>query len=158
MRIEIYHASKYGNGAEVAEELRRALESKGHQARAQHIKDASPGSLPPADLYIFGSPGRIGKPIGGMRRFLKKVKLPVGTRYALFSTEAMPRPDKNGRMPTEEEIAKWQRIQPMMDEFLQSNGLKKVAGTKVYVTDLKGPLEEGWQKKVEQFADALVAD
>ena len=155
MRIEIYHASKYGNGAEVAEELKRVLEAKGHQARAQHIKDASPGSLPPADLYVFGSPGRIGKPISAMRRFLKKVKLPLGTRYVLFSTEATPRPDKNGRMPTEEDIAKWQRIQPMMDEILRSKGLKKVAGTKVYVKDLKGPLEEGWQEKVKQLADAL---
>jgi hypothetical protein len=90
-----------------------------------------------------------------MRRFLKKVKLPLGTRYVLFSTEATPRPDKNGRMPTEEDIAKWQRIQPMMDEILRSKGLKKVAGTKVYVKDLKGPLEEGWQEKVKQLADAL---
>jgi menaquinone-dependent protoporphyrinogen IX oxidase len=158
MRIEIYHASKYGNGAEVAEELRRLLESRGHQARAQHFKDASPGSLPSADLYVFGSPGRIGKPIGGMRRFLKKAKLPAGTRYALFSTEAMPRPDKNGRMPTEEEIAQWQRIQPLMDEILVSKELRKVADAKIYVKDLKGPLEDGWQRKVEQFADALVAD
>ena len=155
MRIEIYHASKYGNGKEVAEELRRLLEAKGHHARAQHITDASPGSLPDADLYVFGSPGRIGKPIGGMRRFLKKVNRPAGTRYAIFSTEIAPRPDKDGRMPTEEEVAKWQRIQPLMDELLRTKGLKKVADAKVYVNDVKGPLEEGWRKKVEQFADAL---
>ncbi len=48
----------------------------------------------------------MGKPIGGMRRFLKAVKLPVGTRYAILTTEAAPRPDKKtGRMPTEEELA-----------------------------------------------------
>jgi hypothetical protein len=27
--------------------------------------------------YLFGSPARFGKPIGGMRRFLKKVELPI---------------------------------------------------------------------------------
>ncbi len=76
----------------------------------------------------------------------------------MFSTEAAPRPDKNGRMPTEEEIAKWQRIQPLMDEALQAKGLEKTAALKVYVTDLKGPLEESWRKKVEQLAGSLAAD
>ena len=48
----------------------------------------------------------MGKPIGGMRRFLKAVKLPAGTRYAILTTEAAPRPDKKtGRMPTEDELA-----------------------------------------------------
>lgn len=158
MRIEIYHASKYGNGAMVAEELRKLLDERGNEVSVSHIQDVSPKALPPADLYIFGSPGRIGKPIGGMRRFLSKVNLPAGTRYALFSTEAAPRPDKNGRMPTEEEIAKWQHIQPLMDEALQAKGLEKTAALKVYVTDLKGPLEESWRKKVEQLVDSLAAD
>jgi hypothetical protein len=37
-----------------------------------------------------------------MRRFLKKLKLPAGTSYAILSTEATPKPDKKtGRMPTE---------------------------------------------------------
>jgi len=90
------------------------------------------------------------------RRFLSKVSLPVGARYALFSTEREARPDKKtGKMPTPEEIAKWQRIQPIMDELLSAQGLKKVGSMTVYVTGMKGPLEEGWQKKVEEFAGAL---
>lgn len=156
MRIEIYHASHYGNGAKVAEELRKQLSGRGHQAAVHHIDEARPKELPPADLYIFGSPGRLGKPIGGARRFLKKVELPPGTKYAIFSTEGAPQPDKKtGRMPTPEEIAKWQRIQPIMDELLASKGLTKVGSMKVYVTELKGPLEEGWERKVEEFAVQL---
>ncbi|HHT75652.1 MAG TPA: hypothetical protein PLI21_03560 [Methanomassiliicoccaceae archaeon] len=156
MRVEIYHASKYGNGAEVAGEIGRLLEMRGHEVDVKHIKDVSPRALPQADLYIFGSPGRIGKPIGGMRRFLKNVSPPSGTRYAIFSTEGTPRPDRKGRMPTEEEIARWQRIQPMMDDALQAKGLEKVAAMKFHVTDLKGPLEADWQKKAEEFVGALV--
>jgi hypothetical protein len=38
-----------------------------------------------------------------------------------------------------------------MNEILQGKGLVKVADDKVLVTGLKGPLEEGWQKKVEAF-------
>jgi len=110
----------------------------------------------PADLYVFGSPGRMGKPIGGARRFLNKVELPPGTKYALFSTEVAPQPDKRtGRMPTDEEMAKWKRIQPVMDELLGPKGLTKAGSAKVLVTGLKGPLEDGWERKVEELAAAL---
>ncbi|NLK26507.1 MAG: hypothetical protein GX307_08060, partial [Euryarchaeota archaeon] len=90
------------------------------------------------------------------QRFLKKVSLPRGTRYAIFSTEGAPQPDrKTGKMPTPEEIARWQRIQPIMDELLASKGLAKVSSMKVHVIGMKGPLEEGWEKKVEEFAATL---
>jgi hypothetical protein len=156
MKIEYYHASKYGNGAMVAEEFKKIMAVKGVTVNVHHIRDSRPKELPPADLYVFSSPGRIGKPIGGMRRFLKKVQLPSGTQYAILTTEGAPQPDKKtGKMPTEEEIARWQRVIPIMDELLQAKDLKKVADGKVLVTGMKGPLEEGWQKKVETFA-ALV--
>lgn len=58
-------------------------------------------------------------------------------------------------MPTEEEMAKWQRVIPIMNEILQGAGLVKVADDKVLVTGLKGPLEEGWQKQVEAFVTRI---
>jgi hypothetical protein len=88
-----------------------------------------------------------------MRRFLKQMDLPAGTKYAILTTEGAPQPDKKtGRMPTEEEIARWQHVIPIMNELLQAKGMVEVAEDKVYVTGMKGPLEEGWQKKVEAFA------
>jgi hypothetical protein len=42
-----------------------------------------------------------------------------------------------------------------MIEILDGKGLVKVAEGKVYVTGLKGPLEEGWEKKVELFVQNL---
>jgi len=156
MKIEYFHASKYGNGAMVAEEFKKQMAAKGVTVNVHHIRDARPKEMPPADLYLFSSPGRMGKPIGGMRRFLKKAKLPAGTKYAILTTEAAPQPDKKtGRMPTEEEQAKWQRVIPVMNEILQEKGLVKVAGGKILVTGLKGPLEEGWQMKVEGFASQI---
>jgi hypothetical protein len=153
MKIEYYHASEYGNGAMVAEEFKKIMAVKGVTVNVHHIRDSRPNDLLPADLYVFSSPGRIGKPIGGMRRFLKKVQLPSGTQYAILTTEGAPRPDKKtGKMPTDEEMARWQRVIPIMDELLQAKNLKKVADGKVLVTGMKGPLEEGWQKKVETFA------
>ena len=159
MRIEYLHASKYGNGAMVAEEFDKQLAAKGVTVNVHHIREARPDRLPTADLYLFSSPGRMGKPIGGMRRFLKKLRLPAGTKYAILTTEMAPQPDKKtGRIPTEEELAKWQRVRPIMNEILQGAGLVKVAEDKVHVTGLKGPLEEGWQKKVEAFAARILIE
>jgi hypothetical protein len=55
-------------------------------------------------------------------------------------------------VPTEEELAKWQRVRPIMNEILQGKGLTEVAEDKIQVTGLKGPLEEGWQHTVAAFA------
>ncbi len=156
MKIEYYHASKYGNGAMVAEEFKKQMADRGVTVNVHHFQDAKPKEVPPADLYLFSSPGRMGKPRGCVRRFLKKAKLPAGTRYALLITEAAPQPDKKtGRMPTEEEMAKWQRVIPIMIEILQTKGLVKVAEGKIQVTGIKGPLEEGWEEKVESFASKI---
>jgi menaquinone-dependent protoporphyrinogen IX oxidase len=158
MRIEYLHASKFGNGAMVAAEFKRQMVAEGVMVDVRHIRDVRPAELSPADLYVFSSPGRMGKPIGGMRRFLKKLKLPPGTRYAILTTEAAPKPDKKtGQVPNEQELAKWQRVRPIMNEILQGKGLVNVAEDKVHVTGLKGPLEEGWQKKVEAFVTRIAA-
>ena len=156
MKIEYFHASKYGNGARVAEEFRKLMAAKDVAVNVHHVREVKPKEMPAADLYLFSSPGRMGKPIGRARRFLKKAALPAGAKYAVLTTEGAPRPDKKtGRMPTEEEQAKWQRVRPVMNEILQAKGLIKVAEGCVFVTGMKGPLEEGWEKKVEAFAASI---
>jgi hypothetical protein len=156
MKIEYLHASVFGNGVMVAEEFSKQMAAKGVTVSVHHIRETSPKALPPADLYLFSSPGRFGKPIGSMRRFLKKVQLPAGAKYVILTTEAAPKPDKKtGRMPAEEELARSQRVRPIMNEILQGKGLAEVAEDKVLVTGMKGPLEEGWQHKVNTFADRI---
>jgi hypothetical protein len=151
MRIEYVHASKFGHGAMVAEEFRKDMAARQVPVEVHHIRDVDPKQLPAADLYVFSSPGRFGKPIGEARRFLKKVDLPAGTRYAVFTTEAGPQ-------QATDEADKWQRVTPMMIELLDAKGLTKVAEGKACVTGLKGPLEDGWQKKVEAFAARIASD
>jgi hypothetical protein len=156
MRIEYVHASKFGNGAAVAAEFRKDMAERDVAVDVHHIRDLDPKHLPTADLYVFSSPGRFGKPMGEARRFVKKVELPRGTRYALLTTEAGPQPDqKTGGAPSPDEVDKWQRVTPIMNELLEGKGLTKVAELKVFVTGLKGPLEEGWQEKVETFAASI---
>jgi hypothetical protein len=156
MKIEYLHSSKFGNGAMVATEFKELMAAKGVGVELHHIREVDPTVLPPADLYVFSSPGRFGKPIGRMRRFLKKLRLPVGTKYAVLTTEAAPKPDKKtGRMPTDEELAKWQRVRPIINEILRAKGLVNVAEDKIFVTSLRGPLEECWHQKVESFVGRL---
>jgi multimeric flavodoxin WrbA len=158
MNIAYYHASKFGNGAMVAEEFKKIMASRGVTVSARHIRDANPMDLLKADLYVFSSPGRFGKPKGNARRFLRKVSLEPGTRYAILTTQGAPRPDpKTGRMPTQEEQDRWERVIPIMNELLEAKGLKKVAEGAVLVTGIKGPLEEGWQEKVAAFADLIMS-
>ena len=145
MKIEYFHASKYGNGARVAEEFRKHMAARGVTVNVHHIREVRPKEMPPADLYLFSSPGRCGRPPWGMRRFLKKAQLPPAAKYALLTTE----------MPTPEERDKWQRVIPIMNERLQEKNLVKVAEGKIIVTGLKGPLEEDWQRKVEAFASQI---
>ncbi len=158
MKIEYLHASKFGNGVKVAEAFKEDMAERGVTVDVHHIQDVRPQELPPADLYLFSSPGRFGKPIRGMRQFLNDLQLPAGTKCAVLTTEMAPRPDKKtGRMPTEEEIGKYQRVRPIIGELLEGKGLVEVAEDKVCVTRLKGPLEEGWREKVDALAARVLA-
>ena len=158
MKVVYVHASKYGNGARVADEFRSRMANHDIAVETHHVQEVEPEAIGPADLYVFSSPGRMGRPIRSIRHFLRDVRLPRGTRYALLTTEMAPQPDKKtGVVPTEEEVCRFQHVRPIMIEILQHKGLVKVAEEKVYVTDLKGPLEDGWQAKVDAFADAIAA-
>ncbi|HEX9063742.1 MAG TPA: hypothetical protein VF843_01465 [Streptosporangiaceae bacterium] len=158
MNIAYYHASKYGNGAAVAEEFKKVMAARGLPVDVRHIRDANPKHLMPADLYVFSSPGRFGKPKGNARRFLANVSLEPGTRYAILTTQGAPKPDpKTGKIPSQEEQDRWERVIPVMNELLEGKGLHKTVEGTVLVTGLKGPLEEGWQDKVAAFAGQVEA-
>jgi hypothetical protein len=151
VNIQYYHASKFGNGGMIAEEFKRQMAVKGINVNILHVKNANPNEIPMSDLYVFSSPGRFGKPIGDMQHFLKQARLSAGMKYAVLATEFAPKPDAVKRIPTEEEIGKCQRILPVMNEILLAKGLIKVAETKIFVTGLKGPLENNWQTVVSEF-------
>jgi hypothetical protein len=159
MKIAYYHASRFGNGAKVAEEFGSQTAALGATVEVHHIREANPKNLAAADVYVFSSPGQWGKPINRVRRFLSQLTLPAGTKYAVLTTEMAPRPDKEtGALPTEEEQAKWQRVRPIMNELLQDAGLTKVAEGKILVTGIRGPLEDGWETKVKSFAHQVLKE
>jgi hypothetical protein len=52
-------------------------------------------------------------------------------------------------------MATWKRARPIMNDILRRNGLVEVAEDTIRVTNVKGPLEEGWQHKVAAFATRI---
>ncbi|HET7015733.1 MAG TPA: hypothetical protein VFI65_17570 [Streptosporangiaceae bacterium] len=158
MNIAYYHDSKYGNGAAVAEQFKKNMASRGITVSVSHMREANPKNLPSAELYVFSSPGRLGKPKRDARKFLRNVSLKPGTLYAILTTQGAPKPDpKTGKMPSQQEQDRWERVIPIMNQLLEAKGLRKTAQTAVLVTGLKGPLEDGWQDKVAAFADQVAA-
>jgi len=154
LQIEYYHASKHGNGIKVAEEFKRLMATKNIGVNIHHVKKVKPEEIQSADLYVFSSPGRFGKPAKEMRKFLEKINLASGTRYVLLTTQMIPKPDKKtGKIPSEEEAG--QKIISTMTEILQDKELQKVAEERIFVIGTKGPLEEDWQKKVETFVQSI---
>lgn len=158
MEIQYLHASRFGNGAAVAEDVRARLAARGAVVRVHHIKEVTPDALPAADLYVFSAPGRIGKPVARMRRFVEKLGLPAGTRYAVLTTEMAPAVDKTtGQRPSDDEAEKVNRVLPLLLEALDARGLTRVAAGRVYVTGPRGPLEDGWRDKTAAFVESLPA-
>ncbi len=150
MRIEVFHASKYGNGAKVAQEFATQMAARGVSVRVHLIRHTSPADVARADLYLFSSPARAGKPIGSMQRFLRRLDLPLGTRYAILTTELAPRPDKRtGRIPADGSGR--QAVRLVMNRILRDKGLVGVLEDTIFVTGMKGPLEDRWQEKVASF-------
>lgn len=155
MKIEYFHASRFGNGEQIAIEFKRIMSERDITVNIHHMRDIRPKDIPPADLYVFSSPGCMGKPPMHVRRFLHGVNLPAGTRFALLNTQGAVSPGKDGQMPPAEETAKLQRMTPIMTDILAEKGLSLIATETIDVFNIKGPLEEGWEQKVEAFADRL---
>ena len=82
MKVEMYHASKYGNGEKVVAYLQGLLVAKGHEVGYRHIRDAKPKELPAADLYVFCAPTRIGKPSPPTMNaiVIARITVPASTR------------------------------------------------------------------------------
>jgi flavorubredoxin len=51
MNIEYFHASKYGNGAMVAEEFKKQVAIKGINVNVHHIRDVEPKEITPAVFF-----------------------------------------------------------------------------------------------------------
>ena len=144
MNISIIYESKYGNGKQAMTYLENILRKKGLSVQLMSIHEVKPKSLPEADLYIFSAPNRMGKIVRSMRKYLEKIEIKnSNTHYILVNTCLDPSSSIDRGLEQMEEILKEKNISKLSD------------GLKLKVMTMKGPLETGYEKKLDEFAQKI---
>jgi menaquinone-dependent protoporphyrinogen IX oxidase len=143
MKVQILYESKFGNGKKCVDYLGNVITEKGHEVRTSSIRDVKPNSISQSDLYIFSSPTRMGNAHGKMKKFLKKMEIPgEGRKYALIATYVDP---ETKTLTTMEGLAK-------------AKGMTKATdGIKIKVNGMKGPLEDSYEEKLDEFASKILS-
>lgn len=144
MNISIIYESKYGNGKQAMIYLENILKKKGYAVQLLSIHELKPHMIPESDLYIFSAPNAFGKIIRSMRKFLEKIEIKNhSARYILFNTCLNP-------------TSKQDRGLEQMEEILQEKNITKLSeGVKLKALAMKGPLEPGYEKKLDEIAETI---
>lgn len=144
MTISILYESKYGNGKQAMTYLQTALKNKGHTVHLMSIHEAKPHLLPESDLYVFSAPNAFGKIVRSMRKFLEKTEMKnPSARYILLNTCLDPSSTQDKGLE-------------QMKEILREKNISKLSeGLKLKVMTMKGPLEVGYEKKLDELAQII---
>ncbi len=144
MNISIIYESKYGNGKEAMTYLINLLSKKGYSVQLMSIHEIKPHSLPESNLYIFSAPNRMGKIVRSMRKFLEKIEIKNSSaHYTLVNTCLDPSSNIDKGLE-------------QMEEILQKKNISKLSeGLKLKVMAMKGPLEPGYEKKLDELAQII---
>lgn len=144
MKVCIAYESKYGNGKKCVEHLQSVVSKKGHDVETFSIHEIKVNSLPQADFYVFSAPTHIGGLPRKMKKFLSNLEIKQeGVKYALMATHMTSKT----------------RVLQIMEGLLQSKNISKVSdGLKIKVTGMKGPLENGYEEKLDAFAKDIFGE
>jgi len=142
MKTLIIYESRFGNGKKLCEKLREILINKGHDAQIFSVIDTDPKELPEADFYIFSAPTRMFMLAPAMKSFLKNFRpAKDGAKYALMTTYLNPQV----------------KALANMEKLLRSKNMVKVTNSfTVKVLGSEGPMEDGYEKSLEEFAEELL--
>ena len=140
MTVSIIYHTRFNNNAMIAEALSDTLETKGYGVSIHPVSEADPAEIPASDLYIIGSPTQIGTLPIKMEQFLNLLKIPERKDFAVFATYAEPGSKTPAKITAAMEALKAVPVtEPLM----------------LNVKDLRGPLEEEWESRVEKWSTAL---
>ena len=144
MNISIIYESKYGNGKEAMTYLETILRKKGYSVQIMSVHEIKPHSLPESNLYIFSAPNAFGKIVRSMRKFLDKIEIKNSSaHYILVNTCLNPASGQDKGLEQMEEILQTKQISMLLD------------GVKLKVMSIKGPLEAGYEKKLDALAETI---
>ena len=142
MKVNIGYFTKFGNNKNISEKLGELLREKGAEAEVFSVAEKQPASMVESDIYVFSSPTRMGNPPGKIKRFVKKCNVPAGAGYAVVNSTGGPEQSK---------------VLSGIGSLCEEKGMKKAAeGVILQIKDMKGPLEAGYEKKLNSLADTLM--
>ena len=144
MNISIIYESKHGNGKQAMTYLENILRKKGYSVQIMSVHEIKPHSLPESNLYIFSAPNAFGKIVRSMRKFLDKIEIKnLSSHYILVNTCLNPSSSQDKGLE-------------QMEEILSKKNISKFSeGLKLKVMAIKGPLETGYEKKLDEFAKTI---
>jgi len=144
MNISIIYESKHGNGKQAMTYLENILRKKGYSVQIMSVHEIKPLSLPESNLYIFSAPNAFGKIVRSMRKFLEKIEIQNSSaHYILVNTCLDPSSSQDKGLE-------------QMEEILSKKNISKLSeGLKLKVMAIKGPLETGYEKKLDEFAKTI---
>jgi len=120
------------------------LKKKGNTVQLMSIHEMKPHLLPESDLYIFSAPNAFGKIVRSMRKFLEKIEIKNSSaRYLLVNTCLNPTSSQDRGLEQMEEILR------------EKNITKLFEGLKLKVMAMKGPLEPGYEQKLDDLANRI---
>jgi len=141
--------SKYGNTRRVAEKIVEGIKNiKNIDFDFKTPREVKPEELAEYDVILFGSPNHFGDATRGLRKFIKKlggVNL-QGKKCTFFDTYMI----ELNRMKAVESMRK------IVEEKV-SGMIVIDEGLSIKVKGLKGPLEEGWDKKSFEFGEKIAS-
>jgi multimeric flavodoxin WrbA len=120
--------------------LETILKNKGYSVQLMSIHDIKPKLIPESDIYIFSAPNALGKIVRSMRKFLEKIEIKNSSaQYILVNTCLNPASSQDKGLE-------------QMEEILSNKNISKLSdGLKLKVMSIKGPLESGYEKKLEDM-------
>jgi flavodoxin len=139
----IVYDTKYGNTKKVAEDIASGISDEGIEVSLKGVKDTSPEEVMQFDLLVLGAPTHINNAKKDTKKFLKKLK---GTNLSSLKFAAFDTRIKNAKKGASMKI----------EGILAELGASKVhEGLTVWVSGMKGPLEETSEEKSKVFGSEI---
>ncbi|MBK5092972.1 MAG: flavodoxin domain-containing protein [Actinobacteria bacterium] len=148
MKGVVVYYSRWGNCKQVAESVAKGLEETGHEVSLVDAGSQKALEVEP-DFLLVGSPTRIGKMAGPVKKFIKKAVPDAweGKPFAAFGTGLQSALEKS-----EPNAADGIHL------ALEAMGLKPIAPAfKAGVVEMKGPLVEGDRERALEFGKEVGA-
>lgn len=139
----VIYDTKYGNTKKVAEDIASGIKDEGMEVSIKEVKKTKKNEVSKYDLLVLGAPTHINNAKKDTKKFLKKLK---GTDLSSVKFAAFDTRITNARKGAS------MKIESVLSEL---GAAKLQDGLTVWVTGMKGPLEDGSEEKSKAFGSEL---